>query len=111
MSPRRADESMALITELREGSLEAGDPAGVARPVAEGHRSHTPNPDASVMLNRGGDAASGPRVGRVWRAVGARRAGASWWVPCPNPANCQGVGRAGAPDGGGAGQGRMPGEA
>ena len=41
MSPRRVDESMALITELREGSLEAGYAAASARRVAEGQPSHT----------------------------------------------------------------------
>ena len=41
MSPRRVDESMALITELREGSLEPGYAAASARRVAEGLPGHT----------------------------------------------------------------------
>lgn len=41
MSARRVDESMALITELREGSLEPGYAAASARRVAEGLPKHS----------------------------------------------------------------------
>jgi uncharacterized protein YlxW (UPF0749 family) len=41
MSTRRVDESMALITELREGSLEPGYAAASARRVAEGLPKHS----------------------------------------------------------------------
>ena len=41
MSERRVDESMALITELREGSLEPGYAAASARRVAEGLPKHS----------------------------------------------------------------------
>lgn len=41
MTGRRVDESMALIAELREGSLEPGYAAASARRVAEGQPAHT----------------------------------------------------------------------
>ena len=50
MTTRRVDESMALINELREGSLEPGYAAASARRVADGRRPHTTTRSPLVIL-------------------------------------------------------------
>ncbi len=49
MTARRVDESMALITELREGSLEPGYAAASARRVAEGQRPQSSTRSPAVI--------------------------------------------------------------